>query len=212
MGIIKRGLLGGFSGKVANIVGSSWKGIAVMKSLPLSVANPRTAGQVAQRNKFSGVVSWASILLASICKPLWDRFAQQQSGYNAFVSANIDAFSPTGIPSAELIVISRGSLTGVEVTSATASAATDAITMIIQNNSAVGNASATDELYMVVYVQNSDTLVAKTDYTTRADVNIGFNLPFQINAGDIMIIYTAFRRVDGTMVSDSTMTQIVVGA
>ncbi len=40
MGIIKRGILGGFSNKVANVVGSSWKGINTMRALPLSVANP----------------------------------------------------------------------------------------------------------------------------------------------------------------------------
>ena len=48
MGILKQGILGGFSGKVANVVGTSWKGIAVIKAMPLSVANPKTAGQVAQ--------------------------------------------------------------------------------------------------------------------------------------------------------------------
>jgi len=30
MGTIKRGILGGFSGKVANVVGTSWKGIALL--------------------------------------------------------------------------------------------------------------------------------------------------------------------------------------
>ena len=59
MGVIKQGILGGFSGKVANIVGSSWKGIPVIKSLPLSVANPQTAAQTTQRNKLKGVVEAA---------------------------------------------------------------------------------------------------------------------------------------------------------
>jgi len=212
MGIIKRGLLGGFSGKVANIVGSSWKGIAVMKSLPLSVANPRTAGQVAQRNRFKGVVGWASILLASICKPLWDRFAQQQSGYNAFVSANVDSFTIAGVPLPNAIIISRGSLTGVDIQSLGASAATAQITMVIQDNSTVGNASATDELYLVAYHPASNTLEAKTDYTPRNNVNVGWNLDFVINQGDLLYVYAAFRRVDGTMVSDSLVGEFVVTA
>lgn len=94
MGVIRRGLLGGFSGRVGNIVGSSWKGIAVIKSLPLSVANPRTTGQVAQRTAFADTVGFASLLLSQFLKPLWDRFASQMSGYNAFVSANVELYSP----------------------------------------------------------------------------------------------------------------------
>ena len=31
MGIIKQGVPGGFSGKVGTVIGSSWKGIAVMR-------------------------------------------------------------------------------------------------------------------------------------------------------------------------------------
>ena len=95
MAVIKRGILGGFSGSVGNIVGSSWKGIATMKAKPLSVANPQTAGQTAQRTKFAGIVALASQFLVSIVKPLWDRFAQGESGYNAFVKENIDTFVGT---------------------------------------------------------------------------------------------------------------------
>jgi hypothetical protein len=53
MGTIKKGILGGFSGKVGTVVGASWKGIAYMRSLPQKVKNPRTTGQRSQRSKFS---------------------------------------------------------------------------------------------------------------------------------------------------------------
>ena len=46
MGIIKKGILGGFSGKVGNVVGASWKGIDYIRSLPSTVRNPRTPRQV----------------------------------------------------------------------------------------------------------------------------------------------------------------------
>lgn len=38
MGTIKQGILGGFSGKVGNVVGASWKGIDYIRSLPSSVS------------------------------------------------------------------------------------------------------------------------------------------------------------------------------
>jgi len=53
MGTIKKGILGGFSGKVGTVVGSSWKGISYMRSLPLKVRNPRTLRQLDQRSKFA---------------------------------------------------------------------------------------------------------------------------------------------------------------
>jgi hypothetical protein len=48
MGTIKQGILGGFSGKVGTVIGGSWKGISYMRSIPQSVKNPRTDGQVNQ--------------------------------------------------------------------------------------------------------------------------------------------------------------------
>lgn len=89
MAIIKRGILGGFSNKIANVVGSSWKGIAVMRALPLSVANPKTPKQTAQREKFANISFLASEMLSGWVKPLWDRQSKKMSGYNNFVSHNI---------------------------------------------------------------------------------------------------------------------------
>ena len=53
MGTIKKGILGGFSGKVGTVVGANWKSISYMCSLPQKVKNPRTVGQRSQRSKFS---------------------------------------------------------------------------------------------------------------------------------------------------------------
>ena len=69
MGKIKQGILGGFSGKVAGVVGSSWKGIAVIKARPLSVANPKSPLQVAQRGAMAQIVMVARLLLASVLQP-----------------------------------------------------------------------------------------------------------------------------------------------
>jgi len=66
MGTIKQGILGGFSGKVGNVVGASWKGIDYIRSLPSSVSNPRTPGQVTQRTKFSMVQSFLTSMIPVI--------------------------------------------------------------------------------------------------------------------------------------------------
>ena len=52
MGTIKQGILGGFSGKVGTVIGSSWKGISYMKGRAQSTKNPKTAAQTMQRTYF----------------------------------------------------------------------------------------------------------------------------------------------------------------
>lgn len=89
MGVIKQGIQGGFSGKVGPHVGSSWKGINVMRAMPTSVANPNTEAQQAQRSAFKQTSMLASAILTSIIKPFWDREAVKMSGYNLFVKTNI---------------------------------------------------------------------------------------------------------------------------
>lgn len=86
MAIIKRGILGGFSNKIGNVVGTSWKGISVMRSLPQSVHNPKTEPQTRQRVKFRNASTLGSAFLDTVIKRFWDPKAVRMSGYNLFVS------------------------------------------------------------------------------------------------------------------------------
>lgn len=53
MAKFNQGVHGQFSGKIGNVVGSSWKGKGVMRIRPASVSNPRTPKQQTVRGKFS---------------------------------------------------------------------------------------------------------------------------------------------------------------
>jgi len=121
MGTIKRGILGGFSGKVANVVGSSWKGIAVMKSLPLSVANPRSPLQVANRYRNSKMVLIGQQIGLANIRTLWNMLASQMSGFNLFMKANADALNTDLTPHWGFLYLSKGTYgsldnTGITVT------------------------------------------------------------------------------------------------
>lgn len=91
MARIKSGVLGGFSGTITNVVGSSWKGIDVIRSLPLSVANPKTAAQQAWRKHFADISKMAVNYMPGLIKPLWDTFATKSSGYALFIKENKNA-------------------------------------------------------------------------------------------------------------------------
>lgn len=48
-----KGILGSFSGKVGTVIGTYWRGKAVMRSVASHVTNPQTPEQMLQREKFS---------------------------------------------------------------------------------------------------------------------------------------------------------------
>jgi hypothetical protein len=117
MGKIKQGILGGFSGKVGGIIGTSWKGIAVIKGMPLSVAQPVTTKKTNAKARFSLVVSCSKPILADVIKPCLDRTAVKMSGYNAFAQMNKSNFDHTGLVSPSTLQISKGrvSIAGSEL-------------------------------------------------------------------------------------------------
>lgn len=111
MGKIKQGILGGFSNKVGTVVGSSWKGIAVMRSMPLSVANPRTTAQVANRSSFAAISRFGAKLLSYAVQPNFNPQAKYMSGFNMFQKINKDLLDEEGQATWErTMVLAKGEL------------------------------------------------------------------------------------------------------
>jgi len=201
--VIRQGILGGFSGAVANVIGSSWKGIAVMKSKPLSVANPQTAGQVLQRNGFAGVVVFAQLILSTVIKPLWDRFASQMSGYNDFVATNIGFFVNGVLTVPASLVISKGKMASTAIDSAVYDHSNSSTVVMWTDDSGSGFKLATDEAYVVIYnitkgLVSISAAVDPRNSTSTGITHVGWDL------ADVKHAYMAFRRVDGTIVSNTS--------
>lgn len=203
MARLPQGILGGVLGKVGNVVGSSWKGIAILKSRPLSVANPRTTAQVAQRTKMSNTVAFAQAILSSVIKPLNDRFAQQASGYNDFVRRNIHLFqsaSPT--PAADL-KISVGKMVAVNPDSIADLGADNEYMVNFSSTLPDSFASADDRAYIVAQnVKNGEIAVSAGD-NSRSNGNSVVTFTEALGATDEIQLWLAFRRLDGTVVSNT---------
>lgn len=201
MGIIKRGILGGVSGKVANVIGGSWKGIEYLRSMPLSVANPRTTSQVANRDRFKSVTVLASEMLTTIIKPLWDRFAVSMSGYNDFCKSNKDVFSG-GTFQASSLVISRGKMDAPTGLTGTANSTAHTFTVSWSNALSDAYASADDEVYIAVVGSEGVFAAAVSGAVKRSAGTVTFDYPPTWRGGQ-PIAFVAFRRPDGTIVSNS---------
>lgn len=204
MAVIKRGLLGGFAGKVANVVGTSWKGIAVIKSLPLSVANPRTSDQVAQRTKFSTMTKFASFILASMIIPLMNRFAVQMSGFNMFVRINTANVNAVGDISYAEINFGTGRLGATPIATVTSDASGD--TVAITWNPALDNSfkqSADIPYLMVVNTTTLKTIVARELPIARDEASYTQTAVTEMSTGDVLAVYLIFKRSDGTQVGNT---------
>lgn len=203
MGTIKSGILGGFSGKVGGVVGTSWKGIAVMKALPQSVANPRTNAQVAQRENMSAMVTTAGRLLGNYVRPLWDRFAQGMSGYNAFVQANIYLFTGGVMYDVDMFVLSKGKMAATTPVIPTVHAGDTQIIITYSNAITDSFQQSTDTIYCAARLATSDTwgLMATTATRLGGTITINFSEPLPLN--ETVHVYLSARRADGTVVSDT---------
>lgn len=201
MGRLRQGILGGVSGKVGNVVGSSWKGIATVKAMPLSVANPRTAGQIEQRTKMTNVVAFARQILASVIKPLNDRFAGQMSGFNIFIKRNIDIFDDAVTGTPESLILSEGKMVAVNPSSIAISLFASTVTVNFPTTLPDSYAQATDKVYAVCQDLNGGGITVSSGVVERSTGVVVLATPSGLNSGDDVAVWLAFLRADGTVVS-----------
>lgn len=207
MGKINQGLLGGVSGKVGNVIGGSWKGTNYLRIKPASVANPKTAAQQTQRGKFGEIVADARLLLAGLIQTYWDPFAQRVSGFNRFISANINAYSENGLSTFTDFSASLGTLIGFDTAGITVSNSGSTVTLEWTDNSGKGDALATDELKILVYNETQDYWLFEDTTTQRSSSPADFD-DSQAEAGDSYKVWAFFSRPDVSKVSNSVLSEV----
>jgi len=204
MGRIRKGILGGFSGKVGPVVGASWRGIDILRSLPKKSKRPPTKEQLVQRVKFA----LASHFLKAI-KPLISQFYGYNSGNksraNRAMSYHIkDAIIgvyPDFTIDYPKVIISQGELLGPE--SATVIAAPNAkLNFSWQNNSGQSQAAATDNLVIVVYEKNHNTFEYRMEAAKRSATSCVMTLPAYYTGKKVQTWIT-FVSDDGKMAANS---------
>ena len=153
MGKIAQGILGGLSGKVGNIIGGSWKGIDYIRIKPSSVANPRTEGQVNQRNKFTVTLEYLQPNQPFL-KVGYKSFATKQSEFNAAMSYVLNNAVTGTAPNFNVdyanALLSRGGLSGV-LNPTTDLTTAGQVSFGWGDNSLEGNANTTDKAMLLVY-------------------------------------------------------------
>lgn len=203
MARVKDGILGGFSGKIGNVVGCNGKTGYYVRSVPSYTVNPQTERQQAQRGKFAQAMQFARTLTPFL-RISYREFAGAGKPYHAAVSsflknAVVETDSGCAIDFAKALV-SRGSLTAVHCAQIASSGQT--ITYTWTDNSGEGNAAPTDLTLLVAFNKTRWTAVYTDAAACRSDEKAELSIPADW-AADELAVYLGFRSADGETVANS---------
>ena len=206
MGTIKQGILGGFSGKVGNIVGASWRGIDYIRSMPASVHNPRTEAQMTQRNRFSLVAKMLKAFIPIIRVGFASSVGTGKSAFSVAMSYNVRNAVIGLYPDFEinfpLVKLTSGELYGAGNASATSSGGS---LDFVWDSDLLNNAAATDKVILMAYNHMLNESAYDVDAATRADGSGSLAVPPTWD-GEQVDTYLALYSADGKLISNSVHT------
>ncbi|MDR2907132.1 MAG: DUF6266 family protein [Bacteroidales bacterium] len=202
MGQINQGILGGFSGKVGTVVGSSWKNINYMRSLPRKSKKPASLLQLQQQRKLATVINFLKPM-TPLLRQGWKHYTKGRSAFNAATAHTIFSAISGEYPNYEInyekVVISVGHLTPVEEPEVKIN--DGRLQVSWQDNSGTGNAQEKDKLLLAVINPDKSENMLVYDHVAR--VEAGFECSVSHWAGDTIHIYIGFISEDGKRVATS---------
>ncbi|RXJ50022.1 DUF6266 family protein [Gelidibacter gilvus] len=204
MAVFEKGILGGFSGKVGNVVGARWRGKNIMRSLPQRGNYVPTEEQLIQREKFSAVIKFLTPL-----KPIVGKYFGQKQGhksiYNLATSYHLrEALVDDGgvyridYPK---VLISKGELRGL-MDPAVAMAAGQVLELAWSDNSGQGYAHDNDQLIVVVFSPDADLYQLSIAIGRRDLAGTSIALPAYMAGLDIQV-WATFATANGKVAAIS---------
>ncbi len=180
MGTFKKGILGGFRGKVGSVVGARWRGKYVMRSVPeIDENRTPTEEQRKVRERFGLVARFLNPM-----KPIIGKYFGQKQGdkspFNLATSYHIkEAVLEVGedfMIDYPKVLISKGDLNGLQSPVLTAPAA-NILQLDFTDNTGQGFAKADDQLLVVLYVPILGEYQLFTPAGTREETSVNLPLP-----------------------------------
>ncbi|TYA55292.1 DUF6266 family protein [Formosa maritima] len=179
MATFEKGILGGFSGKVGNVVGSRWRGRNVMRSLPQRGNYTPTEEQLLQRERFKTVVEFLTPIKGELSK-YFGKKQGDKSTYNLATSYHLLEALTEVLGGFTMdyrkVLISKGDLRGLD-TPTLAAAANQVLNLGWVDNSGQGNAVETDTLLVVVYAPVEQLYQTFEGVATRNQGSVALTLP-----------------------------------
>jgi len=193
MGTIKKGILGGVSGKVGNVVGGSWKGIDYLRILPADVSNPNTELQSTQRLKFAAVLRFLQPMTEFI-RVGFKAYAVKMSAFNAAFSYNFNNALTGNYPDFSVdypnALVTKGNLPAA-VNPVCTSTESAKVKLSWNDNSGNGKAAETDSVLVVIYNPEIFEAVYLLNAGSRAESEVEIVVPANYS-GSTVHCYLSF--------------------
>lgn len=205
MAVIKKGILGGFSGTVGTVIGGTWKGITYMRSKATSTTNPRTEAQQVQRAKFALAVRFLRPCTDFI-RTGYKNYAVKKTSSNAalsYILANaVTGSYPHFTIDPSRVLVSRGSLTTPVNVSVQANGPGSDVKISWDDNSAEGSARQTNRALALIINSDKGEVAYKTAGALRNAGEESLYIPVNW-ASDTVDVYLGFISENGMDVSNS---------
>lgn len=204
MANIKKGILGGLSGTIGNVVGGSWKGIDYLRIKPANVANPNTELQSTQRQKFTLLMKFQQSMNDALrlgFKP----YAVKMSAFNAAFRYNYHEALQGTYPNFNIdyakVLVSHGSLTKAE-NAAVAATEAGKLTLSWDDNSGNGTAAAGDKALIVIYNEERNESICLLEGALRSEGSMEINVPAAYS-GETLHCYLGFSSLSQAIATNS---------
>lgn len=211
--VVQNPIIGRSRQSMGNNTFTTYKGLNVLKTKPFSVANPRSAAQVAQREALATLVA-AYRLMKTLLNLGFKQAVNPLSPYNFFMKENLPIAVNTSTPGSPEIIygsfkVAKGTLPNTAITSAVADESDNLITVNWPTALSSPDFSNTDKAHVLAINENTGDIVAQwTLGTNRSGGTVAITATGAFSAGDDIAIYLFFVSADGTQVSDSQYLQI----
>jgi len=210
MGKFSKGILGGFSGKVGNVVGGNWKGIDYMRSKSsFKNLNPSEA-QLSQQLKFGLCIRFVQSM-SGLLELSFNSFAVKKTGVNSALSYTLKNAVTGTYPVFSIdyaaALVSRGDLTNVLAPSIVMGAGS-LLVFSWTDNTGVGVAKATDKAMPAAYCPELNQTIFITAGASRNAITEILNLA--AFSGKTVQTYLGFISEDGKSVASSIYTGSVL--
>ncbi|SEM30290.1 hypothetical protein SAMN05216436_103149 [bacterium A37T11] len=213
MGSYERGILGSFSGKVGSVVGSHWRGIDYMRSLPRKGNRSFSQAQQEQQLKFALAVNFMKPISSLVNLGFKNQAKQRLTGYNVAVQYTIKkaitGVFPDFVIDYPKVQISEGPVPPSTNAAAESTAAATLHVTWVNNALTETNAMGDDQVILLVYNEAKSRYLYTVGDTIRETAEQEMTLPTDFT-GDTVHVYISFVRRDGSKLANSTYVSAVV--
>lgn len=204
MAKIKKGILGGITGSIGNIVGFQRQGNDYIRTKPAKVKNPNTEAQQKQRLRFSLMIAFLRSIKAFI-NIGFKQSSGNKSAFSTAMSVNVKQAIGGEFPDfaidPEALVLSQGDLYGATEYGMDVSVQ-GSVTLTWTSDTSTANASENDSVMVLLFNTVNGEVAYRLNGGLRSEESLTLDIPAGWSGHDVAA-FLSFRAEDENAVSGS---------